>query len=160
MDGNQVKGNLKASLVGMDDRSSRIILEMYQWSSRAHMCPCCFMCALKNLSNSDFEFSLVGTERTILSPFTISMTMFVNGKFCKDPKDVNADHFFTFGFDKGDYNAVAFTSLSSQNPGVITSANTVFRSDPPINPNVLTKAIQVDKNIIDYLQKQFWVDNN
>ncbi|KAH7543384.1 hypothetical protein FEM48_Zijuj02G0178400 [Ziziphus jujuba var. spinosa] len=140
-------------------------------------------------------------------------------EFCKDPKDVNADDFFTYGFDKvgniskvgsavntanvekipglntlgislaridyapyglnpphthprgteilvviegtlGDYNAVAFAALSSQNAGVITIANAVFGSDPRINPDVLTKAFQVDKNIIDYLQKQFWSDNN
>ncbi|KAH7543378.1 germin-like protein subfamily 1 member 7 [Ziziphus jujuba] len=186
--------------------------------------------------------------------------LFVNGKFCKDPKDVSADDFFTYGFDvvgniskklgsavtafnvekirglntlgislaridfapyglnpphthprateilavlegtlevgfvtsnqpdgsnklftkilnkgdvfvfpvglihfqfnRGDCNALAFAALSSQNPGVITIADAVFGSDPRINPDVLTKAFQVDKNIIDYLQKQFWEDNN
>ncbi|KAH7543364.1 hypothetical protein FEM48_Zijuj02G0176400 [Ziziphus jujuba var. spinosa] len=166
--------------------------------------------------------------------------VFVNGKFCKDPKDVNADDFFTYGFDvipglntlgislaridfapyglnpphthprateilavlegtlevgfvtsnqpdgskklftkilnkgdvfvfpvglihfqfnRGDCNALAFAALGSQNPGVITIANAVFGSDPRINPDVLSKAFQVDKNIIDYLQKQFWEDN-
>uniref|UniRef100_A0A2N9H7M5 Cupin type-1 domain-containing protein n=1 Tax=Fagus sylvatica TaxID=28930 RepID=A0A2N9H7M5_FAGSY len=52
-------------------------------------------------------------------------------------------------------NALAFAGLSSQNPGVITIANAVFGSTPPINPDVLIKAFQVDKNVIDYLQKQF-----
>ncbi|KAH7543362.1 germin-like protein subfamily 1 member 13 [Ziziphus jujuba] len=65
-----------------------------------------------------------------------------------------------FQFNRGYTNAVAFAGLSSQNAGVITIANAVFDSDPRINPDVLTKAFQVDKNIIDYLQKQFWVDNN
>nr|XP_015903009.1 germin-like protein subfamily 1 member 14 [Ziziphus jujuba var. spinosa] len=65
-----------------------------------------------------------------------------------------------FQFNRGHSNAVAFAGLSSQNAGVITIANSVFGSDPRINPDVLTKAFQVDKNIIDYLQKQFWVDNN
>lgn len=51
--------------------------------------------------------------------------------------------------------AVAFAGLSSQNPGVITIANAVFNSKPPINQNVLTKAFQVDKNVIKYLQQQF-----
>nr|GME14773.1 putative germin-like protein 2-1 [Ipomoea batatas] len=50
--------------------------------------------------------------------------------------------------------------FTSQNPGVITIANAVFGSDPPINPNVLTKAFQVDKNVINYLQSQFWYSNN
>ncbi|KAB1207163.1 putative germin-like protein 2-1 [Morella rubra] len=45
--------------------------------------------------------------------------------------------------------------FSSQNPGVITIANAVFGSNPPINSDVLTKAFQVDKNVVNYLQKQF-----
>ncbi|KAI5567035.1 hypothetical protein BDE02_13G062500 [Populus trichocarpa] len=53
-----------------------------------------------------------------------------------------------FQLNVGKTNAVAFASLSSQNP------------DPPINPNVLTKAFQVDKKVVDYLQKQLWTDNN
>ncbi|XP_061342581.1 germin-like protein subfamily 1 member 13 isoform X1 [Gastrolobium bilobum] len=57
-------------------------------------------------------------------------------------------------------NAIAIAGLSSQNPGVITIANVVFGSKPPISPEVLTKAFQVDKNIIDYLQKQFWYNNS
>nr|TKR98411.1 germin-like protein subfamily 1 member 16 [Populus alba] len=65
-----------------------------------------------------------------------------------------------FQLNVGKTNAVALASLSSQNPGVITIANAVFGADPPINPNVLTKAFQVDKKVVDYLQKQFWTDNN
>ncbi|KAI5670668.1 hypothetical protein M9H77_11032 [Catharanthus roseus] len=65
-----------------------------------------------------------------------------------------------FQFNIGHYPAVAFAGLSSQNPGVITIANAVFGSDPPISPDVLTKAFQVDKNVINYLQSQFWWDNN
>uniref|UniRef100_A0A2N9F3T3 Germin-like protein n=1 Tax=Fagus sylvatica TaxID=28930 RepID=A0A2N9F3T3_FAGSY len=60
-----------------------------------------------------------------------------------------------FQFNIGKTNALAFSGLSSQNPGVITIANAVFGSTPPINPDVLIKAFQVDKNVIDYLQKQF-----
>ena len=60
-----------------------------------------------------------------------------------------------FQFNIGQSNAVAFAGLSSQNPGVITIANAVFGSNPPINPNVLTKAFQLDKNEVEYLQKQF-----
>ncbi|KAG4176402.1 hypothetical protein ERO13_A11G242450v2 [Gossypium hirsutum] len=45
-----------------------------------------------------------------------------------------------FQFNIGNTKAVAFAGLSSQNPGVITIANAVFGSNPPINPDVLTKA--------------------
>ncbi|PIN00516.1 hypothetical protein CDL12_26980 [Handroanthus impetiginosus] len=65
-----------------------------------------------------------------------------------------------FQFNVGNENALAFASLSSQNPGVITIANAVFGSDPPISPDVLTKAFQVEKNVIDYLQAQFWMNNS
>ncbi|KAG5577566.1 hypothetical protein H5410_057700 [Solanum commersonii] len=47
------------------------------------------------------------------------------------------------------------------NPGgVITIANAVFGSDPPIDDDVLAKAFQVDKKVIDHLQEQLWWDNN
>ncbi|KAK7258592.1 hypothetical protein RIF29_24173 [Crotalaria pallida] len=57
-------------------------------------------------------------------------------------------------------NAIAIAGLSSQNPGVITIANAVFGATPPISSDVLTKAFQVDKSVINYLEKQFWYDNN
>ncbi|KAL8494340.1 hypothetical protein ACS0TY_025230 [Phlomoides rotata] len=65
-----------------------------------------------------------------------------------------------FQFNTGKTNAVAFAGLSSQNPGVITVANAVFGSDPPISRDVLTKAFQVDANVVKYLQGQFWTNNN
>ncbi|KAF8413493.1 hypothetical protein HHK36_001480 [Tetracentron sinense] len=64
-----------------------------------------------------------------------------------------------FQFNTGHSNAVAIAALSSQNPGVITIANSVFGSNPPISDDVLTKAFQVEKNVVDYLQAQFWVNN-
>ena len=60
-----------------------------------------------------------------------------------------------FQVNIGETNVVALSSFSSQNPGVITIANAVFGSNPPINPKVLIKAFQVDKNVVDYLQKIF-----
>ena len=60
-----------------------------------------------------------------------------------------------FQFNIGQTNALAFSSLSSQNPGIITIANAVFGSNPPINPDVLSKAFQLDQNVVNYLQKQF-----
>ncbi|KAG6518604.1 putative germin-like protein 2-2 [Zingiber officinale] len=65
-----------------------------------------------------------------------------------------------FQFNTGKTDAIAFAGLSSQNPGVITIANAVFGSKPPISDDVLAKAFQVDKNLIDWLQAQFWTDNN
>jgi quercetin dioxygenase-like cupin family protein len=56
--------------------------------------------------------------------------------------------------------AAALSSLSSQNPGVITIANAVFGSDPPISGDVLARAFQVEKKLIDWLQSQFWENNN
>ncbi|KAM7524851.1 hypothetical protein LguiA_014753 [Lonicera macranthoides] len=65
-----------------------------------------------------------------------------------------------FQLNVGKTKAIALAGLSSQNPGVITIANAVFGSNPPISVDVLTKAFQVDKNVINYLQAQFWWDNN
>nr|CAB3482355.1 unnamed protein product [Digitaria exilis] len=56
--------------------------------------------------------------------------------------------------------AVALAALSSQNPGVITLANAVFGSKPPISDDILAKAIQVEKGTIDWLQAQFWENNH
>ncbi|XP_031282610.1 germin-like protein subfamily 1 member 13 [Pistacia vera] len=60
-----------------------------------------------------------------------------------------------FQFNIGETNAVAFAGLSSQNPGVITIANAVFGSNPPINPDFLARAFQLDVNVVKDLQKKF-----
>ncbi|RVW18872.1 putative germin-like protein 2-1 [Vitis vinifera] len=60
-----------------------------------------------------------------------------------------------FQLNVGKTKAVAIAALSSQNPGVITIANAVFGSKPAISADVLTKAFQVDKKVVDYLQSQF-----
>ncbi|XP_059439050.1 germin-like protein subfamily 1 member 13 [Corylus avellana] len=64
-----------------------------------------------------------------------------------------------FQFNVGHSNALAFAALSSQNAGVITIADAVFGSDPPINYDVLAKAFQLDKNIVEELQKKFEYEN-
>ncbi|KAM3681762.1 hypothetical protein ACJW31_12G023100 [Castanea mollissima] len=64
-----------------------------------------------------------------------------------------------FQLNVGKTNAIAISGLSSQNAGVITIADAVFGSDPPINPDVLTKAFQLDKNVVEELQKEFGGDN-
>ncbi|XP_031474149.1 putative germin-like protein 2-1 [Nymphaea colorata] len=60
----------------------------------------------------------------------------------------------------GEEGAVAIAGLSSQNPGVVTIANAVFGAKPPISDDLLAKAFQVDKKVIDELQSAFWMDNN
>ncbi|XP_034891066.1 germin-like protein 8-6 [Populus alba] len=51
--------------------------------------------------------------------------------------------------------AVALAALCSQNPGVITIANAVFESPPKIPCDVLAKAFQLDKIVVNYLQSVF-----
>ncbi|XP_039787127.1 putative germin-like protein 2-2 isoform X2 [Panicum virgatum] len=60
-----------------------------------------------------------------------------------------------FQFNYGTENAVALAALSSQNPGVITIANTVFGSEPSITDGILAKAFQVDKKTVNCIQSQF-----
>ncbi|XP_078150988.1 germin-like protein 12-2 [Carex rostrata] len=64
-----------------------------------------------------------------------------------------------FQFNIGNVPAVAFAGLSSQNPGLITVANAVFGSNPPISDDVLSKAFQLDKKTVDWLQAQFSNNN-
>ncbi|XP_034710747.1 putative germin-like protein 2-1 [Vitis riparia] len=65
-----------------------------------------------------------------------------------------------FQLNVGTTNAVAIASLSSQNPGVITIARAVFGSKPAISVDVLTKAFQLDKDVVANLQSKFWTDNH
>ncbi|XVF30950.1 hypothetical protein REPUB_Repub16aG0103300 [Reevesia pubescens] len=60
-----------------------------------------------------------------------------------------------FQLNIGKTNAIAFAGLSSQNPGVITIANAVFGSNPPINPDVLAKAFKLEKKVVEFLQTRF-----
>ena len=65
-----------------------------------------------------------------------------------------------FQINIGQTNAVALPHFNSQNPGIITIANAIFGSNPPIFPDVLTKAFQLDRDMINYLQKQLWWNND
>ncbi|KAF8407498.1 hypothetical protein HHK36_006632 [Tetracentron sinense] len=86
--------------------------------------------------------------------------LFVNGKFCKDPKLATAEDFSFKGLDIAGNTSTKLGPMSlNQNPGIITIANAVFGSKPPISDDVLAKAFQVDKKVVDYLQAQFWVNN-
>lgn len=60
-----------------------------------------------------------------------------------------------FQFNYGTNSAVALAALSSMNPGVITIANAVFGSKPAISGDILAKAFQVDKMVVDRIQAQF-----
>ena len=60
-----------------------------------------------------------------------------------------------FQLNIGHTPSVAFAGLSSQNAGVITIADTVFGSTPPINPEVLARAFQLDPKVVEELQQKF-----
>ncbi|CAL9179492.1 putative germin-like protein 2-1 [Musa acuminata AAA Group] len=60
-----------------------------------------------------------------------------------------------FQFNPGYTNTFAIGALSSQNPGTITIADAVFGANPPISDEILAKAFQVDKKLVDWLQAQF-----
>ncbi|CAI0550716.1 unnamed protein product [Linum tenue] len=49
-------------------------------------------------------------------------------------------------------NAVIISGLNSQNPGVSTIVNVVFCSKPDISTDILAKAFQVVKNIVQQIQ--------
>ncbi|XP_039155359.1 germin-like protein subfamily 1 member 7 [Eucalyptus grandis] len=106
---------------------------------------------------------LVVTEGTLLVGFVTSNqlnnTLFTKVLY-KGDVFVFPIGLIHFQLNIGKTPALAFAALSSQNPGVITIANAVFGSKPPISADVLTKAFQVDKKVVDYLQAQFWYDNN
>ncbi|CAK9143416.1 unnamed protein product [Ilex paraguariensis] len=60
---------------------------------------------------------------------------------------------FQQNVDSGNTVVVAF--LNSQNPGVVSIADAVFGSHPPIDDDILAKAFQVDKTIVEDFRSQF-----
>ncbi|CAN8320269.1 unnamed protein product [Cochlearia groenlandica] len=60
-----------------------------------------------------------------------------------------------FQANVGRFPAVAFAGLSSQNPGVVTVANTIFGSVPAIDPSVLARAFQLNPRVVMNLQTKF-----
>ncbi|KAL9436538.1 hypothetical protein AB3S75_022563 [Citrus x aurantiifolia] len=60
-----------------------------------------------------------------------------------------------FQFNIGKTNAVAYSALNSQFPGEITIADAVFGANPPINPDFLAKAFQLDPKTVKDLQRKF-----
>ncbi|KAJ4975778.1 hypothetical protein NE237_000884 [Protea cynaroides] len=55
----------------------------------------------------------------------------------------------------GQVSAVAISGFGSQNPGLIVVGNSIFGSKPPISDDVLAKAFQVDKKVVDQIQAKF-----
>lgn len=55
----------------------------------------------------------------------------------------------------GSGNAVALAVFNSQNPDVNTVANSVFGSNPAISSDILAKAFQVSKSVIDDIKSKF-----
>ncbi|KAM7268235.1 hypothetical protein ACFE04_010401 [Oxalis oulophora] len=55
----------------------------------------------------------------------------------------------------GNYNAVAIAALSSQNPGVIQVASSVFGSTPEIDSDIIAKAFQVEKYTVEQIKSKF-----
>ncbi|KAK0599299.1 hypothetical protein LWI29_004091 [Acer saccharum] len=64
-----------------------------------------------------------------------------------------------FQVNIGKTDGVAFASFNSQNPGVITLANSIFGTNPPINPHALARAFQLDVNVVKELQAKFRSSN-
>lgn len=60
-----------------------------------------------------------------------------------------------FQHNVGNKYAVVIGALSSQNPGAIIIGNTVFGSNPPISSEILAKAFQVDKKLVDEIKTKF-----
>lgn len=60
-----------------------------------------------------------------------------------------------FELNIGKTKAVGIAALGSQNPGFNSVADAVFGSNPEIFDDVLAKAFQLDKKIVDWLQSKF-----
>ncbi|KZV25565.1 germin-like protein subfamily 1 member 13-like [Dorcoceras hygrometricum] len=65
-----------------------------------------------------------------------------------------------FQYNVGKTDAVAYASLNSQNPGIVTIASSLFGSDPPVNPEMLARAFQLNLETVKYLQSLTWTRNN
>ncbi|XP_047250794.1 germin-like protein subfamily 1 member 16 isoform X2 [Capsicum annuum] len=64
-----------------------------------------------------------------------------------------------FQLNAGKTKAIAFAAFSSQLPGLNIIPNALFGSHPSINDDILAKAFQVDKKVVDYIQSEFERDN-
>ncbi|KAI9185148.1 hypothetical protein LWI28_004705 [Acer negundo] len=60
-----------------------------------------------------------------------------------------------FQVNIGKTDGVILASFNSQNPGFIKLANSVFGTNPPIDPYALARAFQLDVNAVKQLQAKF-----
>ncbi|CAN1247302.1 Germin-like protein subfamily 1 member 18 [Linum grandiflorum] len=60
-----------------------------------------------------------------------------------------------FQYNIGKTPGRAVSGLSSQNPGIVVIANSVFGSNPGVDPSLLAAAFRMDKELVEYLQKKF-----
>ncbi|TXG67589.1 hypothetical protein EZV62_008864 [Acer yangbiense] len=60
-----------------------------------------------------------------------------------------------FQVNIGKTDGVIFASFNSQNPGFIRLANSIFGTNPPIDPYTLARAFQLDVNAVKQLQAKF-----
>ena len=59
-----------------------------------------------------------------------------------------------FQINIGKTGAVTFASFNSQNPGTISIPNSVFGTNPPIDPYALARAFQIDVNLVKKLMRE------
>ncbi|CAA6658011.1 unnamed protein product [Spirodela intermedia] len=119
------------------------------------------------ISLARVDFAPYGLNPPHTHPRATEVLTLLQGRLYLFTKTLNKGDVFVFPqglihfqLNIGRENAVAIAALSSQNPGVITVANTVFGSNPAINDDVLAKAFQVDKKVVDHLQSLFWTENH
>ncbi|XP_021732251.1 germin-like protein isoform X1 [Chenopodium quinoa] len=125
-----------------------------------------------SLARLDFApYGLVAphTHPRATEVFTVMEGTIYVGFVTSNPADNSANKLFTKVLKKGDVfvfpqglvhfqlnvgktPAFSLSALSSQNPGVVTVGNAVFRSEAPISVDVLSKAFQLDANVIKQIQ--------
>ncbi|CAD5169382.1 unnamed protein product [Musa acuminata subsp. burmannicoides] len=101
-------------------------------------------------------------EGTLYAGFVTANTENGNLLFAKKLKKGDAFVFprglIHFQFNIGDTDAVAFATFGSQSPGLVTTANALFGSKPPIPDYILAQAVQLSKTTVGWLQQQQWLD--
>jgi hypothetical protein len=60
-----------------------------------------------------------------------------------------------FEFNSGASPAVGIAGLSSQNPGLIRAADSLFGATPAITDEVLAKAFRIDASTVQRIKAQF-----
>lgn len=109
---------------------------------------------------------LVVLEGTLYTGFIGSNPLTTLGRNRLYTRTLNAGDAFVypkglihFQYNVGQTNAVAYAFLGSQNPGVVTIGNSMFGAVPPINPDMLARAFQLDRDVIIQAQARNWTEN-